>query len=150
VQGFKKAFAEQLRLALPSQEVTLERPKDYQKGDLAFPCFKASQSLGMSPQSLASLLASKIKIKDATIEATGPYVNLRLLESVRSRETLASTLGNYPLPPQEKKNATILVEYSSPNIAKLFTIGHVRSTMLGHLWPIFMPRRVTKSFDSII
>lgn len=132
MQGFKKAFAEQLRLALPSQEVTLERPKDYQKGDLAFPCFKASQSLGMSPQSLASLLASKIKIKDATIEATGPYVNLRLLESVRSRETLASTLGNYPLPPQEKKNATILVEYSSPNIAKLFTIGHVRSTMLGH------------------
>lgn len=132
MQGFKKAFAEQLRLALPSQEVALERPKDYLKGDLAFPCFKASQSLGMSPHALAALLASKINIDDATIEAIGPYVNLRLLESVRSRATLTGTLGNYALPPREKKNATILVEYSSPNIAKLFTIGHVRSTMLGH------------------
>ena len=125
MQGFKKAFAEQLRLALPSQEVALERPKDYLKGDLAFPCFKASQSLGMSPHALAALLASKINIDDATIEAIGPYVNLRLLESVRSRATLTSTLGNYALPPREKKNATILVEYSSPNIAKLFTIGGI-------------------------
>lgn len=132
MEGFKQAFAEQLRLALPSQDIVLERPKDFQKGDFAFPCFKASQSMGMSPQALASFLVSKIQIPDATIEAVGPYVNLRLLESVRSRLALRSMLGNYPLPPHEKKKARILVEYSSPNIAKLFTIGHVRSTMLGH------------------
>lgn len=129
---FGKVFADQLSQLLPNQDIVLERPNIFSKGDHAFPCFKAAKALSINPAELAKRLASEIIIQGAVIEAAGPYLNLRLHEEERSRMTLVGRLEHSTLLTMANPNKTVLVEYSSPNIAKRFTIGHLRSTMIGH------------------
>ena len=126
--GFKQALAE----ALPGQEILLERPRSGDMGDLAFPCFRAAKALGLNPAQLAKDLAAKLKLGEAQLVAAGPYLNLKLGATPRARLMLEAILGATPYGSLAPTGETVLVEYSSPNIAKLFTIGHLRSTMIGH------------------
>jgi arginyl-tRNA synthetase len=118
--------------ALPGQEITLERPRSGDLGDLAFPCFRVAKALGQNPQQLAKDLAGKVTLPGAHLAAAGPYLNLKLEPAERARIMLEALLGTVPYGSAEPHGETVLVEYSSPNIAKLFTIGHLRSTMIGH------------------
>ena len=118
--------------ALPGQEITLERPRSGDLGDAAFPCFRVAKALGMNPVQLAQELASKLCIAGADLVAAGPYLNLKLRPEVRAKVMLEALLGSAPYGSAPEHGETVIVEYSSPNIAKLFTIGHLRSTMIGH------------------
>jgi len=81
MEALRHTFERQLAAALPGVEVTLERPKSGELGDLAFPCFRAAKQLGRNPAQLAQGLAGSISIEGATLVAAGPYLNLKLAPS---------------------------------------------------------------------
>ena len=130
----RKVFERALAAHLPGQNLALERPKSGEQGDLAFPCFHAAKASGKNPAQMAAELASQIHlgIEGAQLMAAGPYLNLKLRPEARAREVLGGLLNGKPYGAGEPNGQKIIVEYSSPNIAKLFTIGHLRSTMIGH------------------
>ena len=132
MERIKNSFQQALAQALPGQEIVLDRPRSWELGDFAFPCFRAAKALGRNPQQLAGELAGKLVLEGAELIAAGPYLNLKLRPEVRARVLLEAVLGPVPFGSAPPHGETVLVEYSSPNIAKLFTIGHLRSTMIGH------------------
>ncbi len=130
----RKVFERALAAHVPGQDILLERPRSGELGDLAFPCFRAAKAAGKNPAQLAVELANQIKleIEGAELIAAGPYLNLKLGPRARAKEVLGGLLSDKPYGAADKNGQKVIVEYSSPNIAKLFTIGHLRSTMIGH------------------
>ena len=135
MEALRHSFEQQLAAALPGVEITLERPKSGELGDLAFPCFRAAKQLGKNPAQLSQELVGAIAVEGATLVSTGPYLNLKLAPETRARAVLGAILeapAERPYGSRPANGKKVIVEYSSPNIAKLFTIGHLRSTMIGH------------------
>lgn len=134
MEHIKTLFQEALVNALPSYKckIILDRPKSWEMGDFAFPCFAVGKATGRDPKQVANELAEKITIRGSELVAIGPYLNLRLQPATRARILLESMLRSVPYGSSKHKQKTVVIEYSSPNIAKLFTIGHLRSTMIGH------------------
>jgi arginyl-tRNA synthetase len=132
MERIREAFESALAAALPGQALLLERPKNGELGDLAFPCFRVAKAVGKNPAQLAQELAASVTVDGGTLVAAGPYLNLKLRPEVRAREILGGLLADPPYGAGAPNGRKVIVEYSSPNIAKLFTIGHLRSTMIGH------------------
>ena len=113
----------------------IEIPKERSRGDYAFPCFVLAKAMKKNPNEIAREIAGKIKSKDfEKVEAVGPYVNFFLDSKKNTSEILdkiakeknkygSQNIGN---------GKKIIVEMSSPNIAKPFGIGHLRSTIIGN------------------
>ncbi|MET3196367.1 arginine--tRNA ligase [Bacillus sp. OAE603] len=113
----------------------IEKPHYADQGDLAFPCFQLAKSLRKSPVSIAQEIAPLIQHElFAKVEANGPYVNCFLNKKIVSKHIIETVLnkgkdyGNQ-VTDEEK---TIVIDCSSPNIAKPFSMGHIRSTMIGN------------------
>jgi arginyl-tRNA synthetase len=114
----------------------LRVPPEPALGDYAFPCFTLAQEWKQAPPRIAATLAAQIAIQEplAAVQAHGPYVNFTLDDQVLSRETLPRILaaGAHYGQGDEGRGKTVVIDYSSPNIAKELAFHHIRSTMIGH------------------
>ena len=141
MQDFKIAIATCLKekiedLTLEEITALIEVPPNKEMGDYAFPCFRLAKVFRKAPNMIAAELAEGIKAKDgiSKVMPMGGYVNFFV-----DKSQLAETVIKDVLTKKENyghsdlgENKAVVIDFSSPNIAKPFHIGHIRTTVIGN------------------
>ena len=142
----KTLVAQRLTAVIPSLEADqifalLEKPKSSEMGDIAFPAFSLAKVERKAPQAIASEIAEKIDTSGfEKVVATGPYVNFFLDKAAISNDILKTIITEKADYGQQDigHGQNVTLDMSSPNIAKPFSVGHLRSTViadaLGHIY----------------
>ncbi|MHA6480820.1 arginine--tRNA ligase [Paenibacillus sp. strain BS8-2] len=131
-----QCLAPLLPLAEDEIAAMLEYPPNDELGDVALPCFILAKSMRQSPALIAQKLADQLNQLNHPAfraEAVGPYLNFKLNRPAFAEELLLRTTPSEDFwRPNVGNGKRVIIDMSSPNIAKPFGIGHLRSTMIGN------------------
>ena len=125
-------------IGLTAEEIAemIEVPTDPKNGDFAFPCFRLAKTMRKAPQMIAADVASSIENESIfdKVEQVNAYVNMFICKDAFVRNVVSEvvSLGCEYGKSNVGEGKTVIVEFSSPNIAKPFHIGHIRSTVIGN------------------